>query len=415
MTVTTTSVATSTGPQPRQGVAIFGATGSIGENTLDVIEQHPDRFEVIALAAHRNVAGLKAQCLTFKPRFAALADVNAARQLRQELAAAGSTTQVLAGAAALDELAAHPDVDSVMAAIVGAAGLSSTLAAARAGKRIMLANKESLVMSGALFMEAVRSGGATLLPIDSEHNAIFQCLPDRSRHSGQAPAGVKRLLLTASGGPFLRMPATHLESVTPDQACAHPRWVMGRKISVDSASLMNKGLELIEASLLFAVPAEKIEVLIHPQSIVHSLVEYLDGSVLAQLGNPDMRTPIACGLGWPERLASGVESLDLLRAGRLEFEAPDEQRFPCLRLARQVAALGGSYPAVLNAANEIAVAAFLESRLRFTGIPLLIETVLAAHASGPVESLEQVMAVDAWARRTAQDKLRSELTLGATG
>ncbi len=415
MTATTTSVATSAGSQPRQGVAIFGATGSIGENTLDVIEQHPDRFEVIALAAHRNVAGLKAQCLTFKPRFAALADVNAARQLRQELAAAGSNTQVLAGAAALDELAVHPDVGIVMAAIVGAAGLSSTLAAAQAGKRIMLANKESLVMSGALFMEAVRSGGATLLPIDSEHNAIFQCLPDRSRYNGQAPAGVKRLLLTASGGPFLRMPATQLESVTPDQACAHPRWVMGRKISVDSASLMNKGLELIEASLLFAVPAEQIEVLIHPQSIVHSLVEYLDGSVLAQLGNPDMRTPIACGLGWPERLASGVESLDLLRAGRLEFEAPDEQRFPCLRLARQVAALGGSYPAVLNAANEIAVAAFLESRLRFTGIPLLIETVLAAHASGPVESLEQVMAVDAWARRTAQDKLRSELTLGATG
>ncbi len=415
MTATTTSVATSAGSQPRQGVAIFGATGSIGENTLDVIEQHPDRFEVIALAAHRNVAGLKAQCLTFKPRFAALADVNAARQLRQELAAAGSNTQVLAGAAALDELAVHPDVGIVMAAIVGAAGLSSTLAAAQAGKRIMLANKEALVMSGALFMEAVRSGGATLLPIDSEHNAIFQCLPDRSRYNGQAPAGVKRLLLTASGGPFLRMPATQLESVTPDQACAHPRWVMGRKISVDSASLMNKGLELIEASLLFAVPAEQIEVLIHPQSIVHSLVEYLDGSVLAQLGNPDMRTPIACGLGWPERLASGVESLDLLRAGRLEFEAPDEQRFPCLRLARQVAALGGSYPAVLNAANEIAVAAFLESRLRFTGIPLLIETVLAAHASGPVESLEQVMAVDAWARRTAQDKLRSELTLGATG
>lgn len=415
MTAITTSVVTSAGSQPRQGVAIFGATGSIGENTLDVIAQHPDRFEVIALAAHRNVAGLKAQCLTFKPRFAALADVNAARQLRQELAAAGSTTQVLAGAAALDELAAHPDVDSVMAAIVGAAGLSSTLAAAKAGKRIMLANKEALVMSGALFMEAVRSGGATLLPIDSEHNAIFQCLPDRSRYTGQTPAGVKRLLLTASGGSFLRTPATQLESVTPDQACAHPRWVMGRKISVDSATLMNKGLELIEASLLFAVPAEKIEVLIHPQSIVHSLVEYLDGSVLAQLGNPDMRTPIACGLGWPERLASGVESLDLLRAGRLEFEAPDEQRFPCLRLARQVAALGGSYPAVLNAANEIAVAAFLESRLRFTGIPLLIETVLAAHASGPVESLEQVMAVDAWARRTAQDKLRSELTLGATG
>jgi len=385
------------------GVAVFGSTGSIGENTLDVIARHPQRFEVIVLAAQRNVAKLKAQCLQFQPRYAALADVNAARQLRAELAGLNLRTEVLEGAHAFEELAAHPDVHSVMAAIVGAAGLASTLAAARAGKRILLANKESLVMSGPMFMRTVRNGGAQLLPIDSEHNAIFQCLPSNDRR-----AGVRRLLLTASGGPFLRATADELQRATPEQACAHPRWVMGRKISVDSATLMNKGLELIEASLLFDMAAAQIDVVIHPQSIVHSLVEYVDGSVLAQLGNPDMRTPIAYGLGWPERLAAGVESLDLIRIGRLEFEAPDEVRFPCLRLARQVTAVGASAPAVLNAANEVAVTAFLDGQLSFTGIAALIETVLSRHQAAPIDSLDAVLEIDRWARACALATLRTK-------
>jgi 1-deoxy-D-xylulose-5-phosphate reductoisomerase len=385
------------------GVAVFGSTGSIGSNTLDVIARHPERFQVIALAAQRNVAKLKEQCLQFQPRYAALTEVAAARQLRAELKDLGSRTEVLEGVDAFADLAAHPDVHSVMAAIVGAAGLASTLAAARAGKRILLANKESLVMAGALFMRTVHLGGAQLLPIDSEHNAIFQCLPTIEQR-----AGVKRLLLTASGGPFLRATPDELQRVTPEQACAHPRWVMGRKISVDSASLMNKGLELIEASLLFDMAAAQIDVVIHPQSIVHSLVEYVDGSVLAQLANPDMRTPIAYGLGWPERLAAGVESLDLIRIGRLEFEAPDELRFPCLRLARQVAAVGGSAPAVLNAANEIAVTAFLEGQLSFTGIPALIESVLSQHQTAPVDSLDAVLAIDHWARACALAALQTK-------
>ncbi len=388
-----------------QGVAIFGATGSIGVSTLDVIARHPERFRVVVLAAHRNVDVLKAQCLQFKPQYAALVDPVAARQLKQELTAAGLMTEVLSGAAALDELAAHPEVDTVMAAIVGAAGLSSTLVAARSGKRILLANKESLVMSGSLFMDAVHAGGAQLIPIDSEHNAIFQCLPMQSKSIDYPQPGIKRLLLTASGGPFLRMPASGLTVVTPEQACAHPRWVMGRKISVDSATLMNKGLELIEACLLFGMSASKIDIVVHPQSIVHSMVEYIDGSVLAQLGNPDMRTPIAYGLSWPERLFAGVESLDLVRAGALEFEEPDEQRFPCLRLARQVAVSGASYPAVLNAANEVAVAAFLNHQLSFTGIAALVESVLGAHCSTNVSTLEHVLDVDQWARRAAQSNL----------
>jgi 1-deoxy-D-xylulose-5-phosphate reductoisomerase len=393
---------TATGNKPI-GVAVFGSTGSIGENTLDVIARHPQRFTVIALAAQRNVAKLKAQCLQFQPRYAALADVNAARQLRAELAGLNLRTEVLEGAHAFEELAAHPEVHSVMAAIVGAAGLASTLAAARAGKRILLANKESLVMSGPIFMRTVRNGGAQLLPIDSEHNAIFQCLPSNDRR-----AGVRRLLLTASGGPFLRTKPDELQRATPEQACAHPRWVMGRKISVDSATLMNKGLELIEASLLFDMAAAQIDVVIHPQSIVHSLVEYVDGSVLAQLGNPDMRIPIAYGLGWPERLAAGVESLDLIRIGRLEFEAPDEVRFPCLGLARQVAAVGGSAPAVLNAANEVAVTAFLDGQLSFTGIGTLIETVLSHHQAAPIDSLDAVLEIDRWARACALATLRTK-------
>ncbi len=392
---------------PRQGIAVLGSTGSIGENTLDVIARHPDRYRVVALAAHRNVDKLKAQCLQFNPDHAALVDVRAAAQLREQLQAAGCSTQVWSGAEALDQFARLPEVHSVMAAIVGAAGLCSTLAAAKAGKRLLLANKEAVVMSGPLLIQAVQQSGAQLIPIDSEHNAIFQCLPHLSgaahdaRQGAGTKSGIKRLLLTASGGPFLRATAAQLAAVTPAQACAHPRWVMGRKISVDSATLMNKGLELIEAHLLFDMPVNQIDVVVHPQSIVHSLVEYIDGSVLAQLGNPDMRTPIACGLAWPERVVSGVESLDLIRAGRLDFEAPDRQRFPALRLAEQAAEAGGTAPAVLNAANEVAVAAFLEERLPFTGIPSLIDCVLAEHAVQPVQSVEQVLDVDAWARQRA--------------
>jgi 1-deoxy-D-xylulose-5-phosphate reductoisomerase len=377
-------------------VAILGATGSIGLSTLDVLGRHPDRFEVFALAARQNVARLFEQCKAFRPRYAVLVDATAAAKLRGELARAGLKTEVLAGADALAEIAAHPDVHAVMAAIVGAAGLRSSLAAACAGKRIMLANKEALVMSGPLFMQAVREGGATLIPVDSEHNAIFQCMAGGRAH------GVRRVLLTASGGPFLRASPDVLRGATPDQACAHPRWVMGRKISVDSATLMNKGLELIEACLLFDLAPSRVDVVVHPQSIVHSFVEYLDGSMLAQLGNPDMRTPIAHALGWPERLASGVESLDLIRTARLDFEAPDVSRFPSLRLARAAAEAGGTAPAVLNAANEVAVEAFLERRLGFMDIPSVIEEVLARHRGTSVIALDEVLAADEWARAEAR-------------
>ena len=382
----------------RKGVAILGSTGSIGESTLDVITRHPEQFRVVLLVANKNAERLREQCLRHAPDFAVMVDVNAAARLATELQAAGSRTRVVP-AAKLDALVADHDVDYVMAAIVGAAGLRPTLAAARAGKRVLLANKESLVMSGALFMQAVKEGGATLIPIDSEHNAIFQCFPSERR------TGVSRILLTASGGPFLRKPAAALADVTPDEACAHPRWVMGRKISVDSATLMNKGLELIEAALLFDMPPEKIEVVVHPQSIVHSMVEYVDGSILAQLGNPDMRTPIAYGLGWPERLHSGVESLNLIQVGRLEFEAPDVERFRCLKLARCAAQTGGTAPAILNAANEVAVAAFLEGRLAFTAIADVIEAVLDQYSHATVQSLEEVLAADTWARREAHQRL----------
>lgn len=383
----------------RTRVAILGSTGSIGLSTLDVLERHRERYEVFALAAHSNVDRLREQCLAHQPRFAVLVSPAAAATLAADLRSAGSRTEVLTGEQALTGIAAHGDVDAVMAAIVGAAGLSSSLAAARAGKRIMLANKEALVMSGQLFMDAVREGGATLIPVDSEHNAIFQCM------AGDHATGVRRVLLTASGGPFLRTPADALESVTPEQACAHPRWVMGRKISVDSATLMNKGLELIEACLLFALPPQQVDIVVHPQSIVHSLVEYVDGSMLAQLGNPDMRTPIAHALGWPERLRSGVESLDILRAARLEFEAPDLERFPALGLARCAAETGGTAPAVINAANEIAVGAFLERRLRFSEITEVIDRVLTRHRARPARSVEDVLDADAWARRQAQAAL----------
>ncbi|MFM1885086.1 MAG: 1-deoxy-D-xylulose 5-phosphate reductoisomerase [Pseudomonadota bacterium] len=380
-------------------LAVLGSTGSIGLSTLDVAARHPERFDVVALGAGRNVARLREQCLRFRPRYAALADVDAARELEAELARAGLATRVLAGADALSALASGPEVDVVMAAVVGAAGLPSTLAAARAGKRILLANKESLVMAGPLLLDAVRAAGAVLLPIDSEHNAIFQCLPHGSS-VGNPPVGVRRLLLTASGGPF-RDFTGDLSVVTPEQACAHPNWSMGRKISVDSATLMNKGLELIEACLLFGLPPDRIDVVVHPQSIIHSMVEYLDGSVLAQLGSPDMRTPIAHALAWPQRVDAGVQSLDLVTLGRLDFRAPDTVRFPCLALAIEAARLGGTAPAALNAANEVAVSAFLERRLNFTDIAAVIDTVMNESAHGPAVDLEAVLATDAAARRLA--------------
>jgi 1-deoxy-D-xylulose-5-phosphate reductoisomerase len=392
-------------PGAARGVAILGSTGSVGEHTLDVIARHPDRFRVAALGAHRNAARLAEQAVRFSAPCVALADSAAAAQLEKELRARGATTRVLAGPGALEEIATLPDVDSVMAAIVGAAGLRSTLAAARAGKRLLLANKESLVMAGPLLMRTVRESGATLLPIDSEHNAVFQCLP-RDAAPGVAPPGVKRILLTASGGPFLDADARRLEQVTPDQACAHPNWVMGRKISVDSATLMNKGLEFIEACLLFGVDPSRVEVLIHRESIVHSLVEYVDGSVLAQLGAPDMRTPIAHALAWPERVSSGVQSLDLVRIGRLRFEAPDLRRFPALGLAQEAARAGGSRPAALNAANEVAVAAFLGGELNFAQIPAVIESVMASTSGGDIRDLDDVLAADAEARSRASSHIR---------
>ena len=378
-------------------VAVLGSTGSIGLNTLDVLERHRDRYTVFALAARSNVARLREQCLQHRPRFAVVVDNSAAALLASQLRTAGSSTEVLVGEQGLSDIAAHAEVDTIMAAIVGAAGLPSSLAAARAGKRILLANKEALVMSGPLFMQAVREGGATLIPVDSEHNAIFQCM------GCSRVAGVRRVLLTASGGPFLRTPAADLRNVTPDQACAHPRWVMGRKISVDSATLMNKGLELIEACLLFGLPARQVEVVVHPQSIVHSLVEYVDGSVIAQLSNPDMRVPIAHALAYPERIESGVRTLDLGTIGSLSFHHPEPDRFPCLGLAYAALRAGGTVPAVLNAANEIAVEAFLAGRLRFTAIAHVIDETLQRVAAGPGETLEALLDADRRARRAATE------------
>jgi 1-deoxy-D-xylulose-5-phosphate reductoisomerase len=385
-------------------VAVLGSTGSIGVSTLDVLGRHPGRFEVAALAAASSHAQLLEQCRVHRPRVAVLADPGAARELESGLRLAGLTTQVACGSDALADIAASPDVDAVMAAIVGAAGLPSTLAAARAGKRVLLANKESLVVAGELLIDAARRGGATLIPIDSEHNAIFQCMP-AGLAPGRAVHGVRRVLLTASGGPFLRATRSELARVTPDQACAHPRWKMGRKISVDSATLMNKGLELIEACLLFGMEPSQVEVVVHPQSIVHSLVEYVDGSILAQLGNPDMRTPIAHALGWPERIGSGVESLDLVAAARLDFEAPDIERFPALRLAREAAEAGGTGPAVLNAANEVAVAAFLAGALGFERISAVVESVMDSYEHRPVSGLDVVLEADAGARALAESLL----------
>ena len=387
-------------------ITVLGSTGSIGLSTLDVVARHPDRYSVHALTAHRNVDRLFEQCLACRPAFAAMADADAAGMLAERVAAAGLPTVVLAGGAALAELAADPAVDCVVAGIVGAAGLLPTWAAARAGKRILLANKEVLVMSGALFMDCVRRHGATLLPVDSEHNAIFQCLPPSRATQGIAGTGVERILLTASGGPFRNAPLESLESVTPEQACAHPNWVMGRKISVDSATMMNKGLELIEACLLFDAPPEQVEVVIHPQSIVHSLVAYQDGSVLAQLGNPDMRTPIAHALAWPERIDSGVAPLDLFAVARLDFQAPEPARFPCLGLAYQALRAGGSACAVLNAANEVAVAAFLDGRLGFTRIAAVVAEALERVAPVSVATLDEVLEADRQGRAAAEQAIQ---------
>jgi 1-deoxy-D-xylulose-5-phosphate reductoisomerase len=381
------------------GVTILGATGSVGASTLDVISRHRDRFEVIALTANTDVQRLREQCLAWRPRYAVMADAASADELRNTLR--GKTdTQVLAGADGLEKVATLPETGQVMAAIVGAAGLLPTLAAARAGKRVLLANKEALVMSGRIFMDAVRESGAELLPIDSEHNAVFQCMPPRFGE-GLDRGGVERILLTASGGPFRTLDAGELERVTPDQACAHPNWVMGRKISVDSATMMNKGLEVIEACWLFDTTPDRVEVVLHPQSIVHSLVRYADGSVLAQLGNPDMRTPIAHAMAWPERIGSGVAALDLAAVRRLDFEEPDTKRFPCLRLAREAMEAGGTATAILNAANEVAVSEFLAGRIRFTRIPALVEQALANIPGRDASSLEVVLAADSQAREYA--------------
>jgi len=388
-----------------QQITVLGATGSIGLSTLDVIARHPDRYQVFALTGFTRLAELLALCVKHEPRFAVVPEAAAASRLQQDLRAAGLATQVLVGEQGLCEVASAPEVDAVMAAIVGAAGLRPTLAAVEAGKKILLANKEALVMSGALFMEAVGKSGSVLLPIDSEHNAIFQCMPaDFSR--GLSRVGVRRILLTASGGPFRQTPLEELEHVSPEQACAHPNWSMGRKISVDSASMMNKGLELIEACWLFDARPSQVEVVVHPQSVIHSLVDYVDGSVLAQLGNPDMRTPIANALAWPERIDSGVAPLDLFAIARLDFQAPDEQRFPCLRLARQAAEAGNSAPAMLNAANEVAVSAFLERRIRYPEIASIIDEVLTREPVVAVNELDAVFAADARARVLAQQWLQ---------
>jgi 1-deoxy-D-xylulose-5-phosphate reductoisomerase len=383
-----------------RGVAIMGSTGSIGRSTLAVIAAHPQRFRVIALCANRDWQALVDQAKIFRPETIVLADAAAATLARKALRESGSATQVETGLAALAAVVTAGSVDMVMAAIVGAAGLMPTLAAVRAGKRVLLANKEALVMAGSLLMDEVRAAGAELIPIDSEHNAIFQCMP-RGYLSGEAARGVQRVILTASGGPFRTAALADLGAVTPEQACAHPKWAMGRKISVDSATLINKGLEVIEATLLFALPESRVDVVIHPQSVVHSLVEYADGSMLAQLSAPDMRTPIAHALAWPERITSGVQSLSLPQIGQLDFEAPDHERFPGLLLARAAARAAGTAPALFNAANEVAVQAFLDRRLNFTRITAVIDQVMQRVTSGPVADLDDVLGADAAARHAA--------------
>ncbi|HZW19623.1 MAG TPA: 1-deoxy-D-xylulose-5-phosphate reductoisomerase [Luteimonas sp.] len=390
-----------------QSVAVLGATGSIGTSALDVIARHPDRLRASVLAAGRNVDALLALCRLHRPDHAVIADPGAYAALRDGLADAGLPTQAHAGMDAMADLAAGDACQTVVAAIVGAAGLDSTLAAARAGKRLLLANKESLVLAGELLMAAARDGGACIVPVDSEHNAIFQCLDGRDS-AGQVD-GVRRIVLTASGGPFRGRGREQLADVTPAQAIAHPKWSMGPKISVDSATLMNKGLEVIEAHHLFGMPGARIDVLVHPQSLVHSLVEFIDGSTLAQLGLPDMRTALAVGFGWPRRMESGVGGLDLLAHGRLEFEAPDTAAFPCLRLAFEALEAGGTAPATLNAANEVAVSSFLQGRIGFLSIPALVEDTLAALPAAPASSLDALREADARARDRAT-QLATRLT-----
>jgi 1-deoxy-D-xylulose-5-phosphate reductoisomerase len=388
-----------------QRLVVLGATGSIGTSTLDVVARHPDRFEVVALTAQTRVEDLLKLCIRHHPRFAVVADEVKAKRLREMLREAGSSTEVLAGSEALEQVAALPEVDAVMAAIVGAAGLRPTLAAVRAGKKVLLANKEALVMAGDLFMAEVHRAKAVLLPIDSEHNAVFQSMP--ADYAGDLDAkGIRRILLTASGGPFRTLPLEQFAHITPDQACAHPKWVMGRKISVDSATMMNKGLEVIEAHYLFNAPAERIEIVIHPQSVIHSMVQYIDGSVIAQLGNPDMRTPIAHALAYPQRIDSGVEPLDLMQIGQLNFERPDAARFPCIGLAYRALRQAGTAPAILNAANEVAVAEFLADRLPFSRIADVIAATLDALPAMAAVDLATVTAADLEARSIATAILR---------
>ena len=399
----------------RTAVTVLGSTGTIGINTLDVIARHPDRYRVFALSANKNVDLALKQCKSYRPDYVVMVDEDAAHSLSEKLAKdSDGITTVLSGEKGLETIVTDEECDTVMASIVGAAGLMPTIAAARAGKRILLANKESLVMSGELLMSAVRDNGATLLPVDSEHNAIWQCLPAQADEKGDAVVvnnarvdAVSKVFLTASGGPFKDMPLAHLDSVTPDQACAHPNWRMGRKISVDSATMMNKGLELIEACWLFNIDPDCIQVIVHPESIVHSMVAYCDGSVMAQLSNPDMRTPIAYALAWPERIDAGVEPLDLFAVANLSFEYPDYERFPCLLLAQEAAVSGGTCSTMLNAANEVAVAGFLDRKIKFTDIPKIVEKVLGENPSHSADSLEDVLEDDRLARAAASQLINS--------
>lgn len=389
------------------GITVLGATGSIGVNTLDVIARHPDRYRVVALTANQDVERMLEQCRSHRPEFAVMASELAATQLEARIRQEGLAVQVLYGVEGLCRVASLPQVSIVMAAIVGAAGLLPSMAAAAAGKRILLANKEALVMSGRLFMDQVQRGKAELLPVDSEHNAVFQCMPEDYAH-GLAQKGVRQIMLTASGGPFRTRKHSELNAVTPEEACAHPNWVMGRKISVDSATMMNKGLEVIEACWLFNASPDQVQVVLHPQSVIHSMVEYVDGSVLAQLGSPDMRTPIAHALAWPERIEAGVKRLDLVQVAQLSFERADFERFPCLRLAYEAMRRGGTATAILNAANEIAVAAFLERKLRFTAIANVIEHTLGACSVHEVDTLDVVLAADEQARQIASEVINSK-------
>ena len=388
-------------------ITILGSTGSIGDSTLDVIARHPERFEAFALTANNNVEKMLAQCQRFQPRFAVLLNPESAAQLAHAVRENGLETEVLSGIESLERVASLPEIDAVMAAIVGAAGIRPTFAAAKTGKLVLLANKETLVMAGRIFMDLVKAYNATLLPIDSEHNAIYQSLPQHF-NGNLAGEGVSRILLTASGGPFRCASLESLSDVTPAQACAHPNWSMGQKISVDSATMMNKGLEVIEAHWLFNAPPDKIQVVIHPQSVIHSMVAYVDGSVIAQLGNPDMRTPIAHAMGFPERIDSGVSALDMFKVARLDFEAPDFEKFPCLRLAYQALTVGGNMPAVLNAANEVAVESFLAGKMRFTAIPAMIEHVMQTIPPQEIATLDDVLSTDALARGKARDWLAAQ-------